>query len=329
LLGYITWVTGDFGAARSHAEEGLAVARAADEKAILAYLLDLLGQIALDQDEDTRARALLEEGLTLHRETGDTRGSMYALISLKRMLYAQGEVTRARVCAEELLTLSRAIGSRVGIASALSFLGRLALEGGNMAKAGELFEESLALLREANESWRIATILQGIGVTLAAQAFPAAAARLWSVAEALSVTLGLPLPPEERAFLARALPAVRAALGEEAFVTAWAEGQAMTPEQALAAVEYTARSSQPPAKATRSTRGTHHQLPSPSATGDLTEREVEVLQLVARGLTDAQIAEALVISPRTVNAHLRSIYNKLGITSRHAATYFALEHHLI
>jgi DNA-binding CsgD family transcriptional regulator len=49
----------------------------------------------------------------------------------------------------------------------------------------------------------------------------------------------------------------------------------------------------------------------------------------AQGLTDAQIAEALVISPRTVNAHLRSIYSKLDITSRNAATYFALEHHLI
>jgi DNA-binding NarL/FixJ family response regulator len=70
-------------------------------------------------------------------------------------------------------------------------------------------------------------------------------------------------------------------------------------------------------------------MPSLSAMGDLTEREVEVLRLVARGLTDAQVAEILVVSPRTVNAHLRTIYSKLGITSRHAATLFALEHQLI
>ena len=63
----------------------------------------------------------------------------------------------------------------------------------------------------------------------------------------------------------------------------------------------------------------------PTYPADLTEREVEVLQLVARGLSDAQAAEILVISPRTVNAHLRSIYSKLNITSRHAATLFALE----
>jgi DNA-binding NarL/FixJ family response regulator len=56
---------------------------------------------------------------------------------------------------------------------------------------------------------------------------------------------------------------------------------------------------------------------------------MEVLRLVARGFTDAQVAEALIISPRTVNAHLRTIYSKLGITSRHAATLFILEHHLL
>jgi DNA-binding NarL/FixJ family response regulator len=54
-----------------------------------------------------------------------------------------------------------------------------------------------------------------------------------------------------------------------------------------------------------------------------------VLRLVARGLTDAQVASTLVISPRTVNAHLRSIYSKLQLSSRHAAIYFALEQGLL
>jgi DNA-binding NarL/FixJ family response regulator len=52
---------------------------------------------------------------------------------------------------------------------------------------------------------------------------------------------------------------------------------------------------------------------------------VEVLRLLAQGLTDAQIAEQLVISPRTVNAHLTSIYRKIGVTSRTAAARYALE----
>jgi len=66
--------------------------------------------------------------------------------------------------------------------------------------------------------------------------------------------------------------------------------------------------------------------PKPSGLpDDLTEREVEILRLVAQGLTDAQVAERLVISPRTVQGHLRSIYSKLDVTSRTAATRFAIE----
>ena len=56
----------------------------------------------------------------------------------------------------------------------------------------------------------------------------------------------------------------------------------------------------------------------------LTLREVEVLGLVATGLTDAQVAERLVVSVRTVHSHVRSIYRKLGVSSRSAATGYAL-----
>ena len=61
----------------------------------------------------------------------------------------------------------------------------------------------------------------------------------------------------------------------------------------------------------------------------LTNREMEVLRLVAQGLTDAQVAARLIISPRTVNTHLTSIYNKLGVDSRAAATRFAVERQLV
>jgi len=57
--------------------------------------------------------------------------------------------------------------------------------------------------------------------------------------------------------------------------------------------------------------------------GGLSLRETEVLRLVAAGLTDGEIAERLVLSPRTVHAHLRSIYRKLGVTSRTAAIHAA------
>jgi DNA-binding NarL/FixJ family response regulator len=61
----------------------------------------------------------------------------------------------------------------------------------------------------------------------------------------------------------------------------------------------------------------------------LTAREVEVLRLLAQDWTDAQIAEQLVISPRTVNRHTTSLYSKLGVSSRATALRSASEHHLL
>jgi DNA-binding NarL/FixJ family response regulator len=61
----------------------------------------------------------------------------------------------------------------------------------------------------------------------------------------------------------------------------------------------------------------------------LTEREVEVLRLVAEGLTDQAIADQLVVSPRTVHAHLRSIYGKLEVSTRTAAAREAARLNLI
>ena len=74
--------------------------------------------------------------------------------------------------------------------------------------------------------------------------------------------------------------------------------------------------------------GPHTQKISTFPSG-LTAREVEVLHLLAQGLTSAQIADRLVIGQVTVNSHVRSIYSKLGVTSRAAATRYALEHHLL
>ena len=349
LLAVIAWATGDFGLARSYAEDALATAqvpaRALEDKVIRAYLIVLLGQIALEQGEDTKARALLEEGLLLHQEAGDTRGSLGALYFLERLLLAQSEFDQARAYAEKQLELSHAIGFQVSAAGALSFLGRVALEEGNVAAADGLFAESLALLREESEHWSIAVILQGIGVTLTALGCAEDAVRLWGTAEAFCAAMEIPLPADERAFVERARVAALSHLGEEAFTVAWIEGSALTPEhalnQALAGAIHAASSSQPPARGAKGANDSdaghepqrqRSSLQSPSSVSavpnDLTRREIEVLRLVAQGLTDAQVAEALVISPRTVNAHLRSIYRKLGITSRHAATLFAIEHSL-
>ena len=99
----------------------------------------------------------------------------------------------------------------------------------------------------------------------------------------------------------------------------------MTPEQALAArgavtIPTPVSIEQPPTRPAK---------PSPAYPDGLTARAVEVLRLVATGLTNAQVADQLVISARTVDTHLTAIYSKIGVSSRSAATRYAIEHHLV
>lgn len=99
----------------------------------------------------------------------------------------------------------------------------------------------------------------------------------------------------------------------------------MTPEQVLAAQGPVTM----PATASAGPSFVPHTPKAPTYSSGLTAREVEVLRLLTQGLTSAQIAGRLVIGIVTVNFHVRSIYSKLGVTSRAAATRYAMEHHLV
>jgi predicted ATPase/DNA-binding CsgD family transcriptional regulator len=121
----------------------------------------------------------------------------------------------------------------------------------------------------------------------------------------------------------RMLAEARTSLGEKNVAAAWAVGQTMMPQQAIAVEKAKSSPTQdsvvPPAMP----------QPAPVIPNGLTMREVEVLRLVAMGMTNNQIAEQLILSPNTVNAHTQSIYRKLDVNSRSAATRFAVEHHLV
>jgi predicted ATPase/DNA-binding CsgD family transcriptional regulator len=125
--------------------------------------------------------------------------------------------------------------------------------------------------------------------------------------------------PKGHRCIKQALEAVRTELGEQAFAALWKEGQMIGQEQVLveagAGVLVTSASAQTKTLAPYSNR--------------LTPREKEVLRLLSQGLSSALIAEKLVIGLVTVNSHVRTIYSKLGVSSRSAATRYALEHGLV
>ena len=191
----------------------------------------------------------------------------------------------------------------------------------NYTAARTLYEESLALCREVGDK-NIASALEGLAGVVAAQGDPTWAARLWGAAESLRLAMGIPIPPVYQANYERSVAAARAQLGKEAFTIAWAEGRGMTPEHVLAERE-------PMSEPTPALTAPSSASAAPPSHAGLTAREIDVLRLLAQGLTSVQMAERLVIGLVTVNSHVRSIYSKLGVTSRAAATRYALEHHLL
>ena len=148
---------------------------------------------------------------------------------------------------------------------------------------------------------------------LAADACPLQrAARIWGVSEALREGRGAPLPPSYQSDYAPLIRSVRGQLGAEAFGAAWAEGRAMTLEQA---VEYTLRDAEPQTEPTQS--------PNKELSKLLTQRELEVLRLVVAGLSNREIAEQLVLTLGTVKWYTNEIYSKLGVRSRTQAVALA------
>ncbi len=324
-LARMATMQGEYDRARALLEESLALYRNLGDQQRIGWVLYLLAHVLfVSQGDLARASALAEQSLALQREVGARSFIHEPLRLLAEIRLAQGEHIKARKIAEESMAILREIGVRWDTAMAFISLARILASQGDHAAARDLYQESLALLHKLGNKESIATCLEGLGAVVAAQDEPLQAARLWGAAETLRQDIGTPLPPVYRADYEQAMTAARSALGEKAFAAALAEGRTMTPEQALAA-QGSATIPPPTLAEALSTASTKT---APTYPAGLTARELEVLRLLATGLTDAQIAEQLVLSLHTVHAHLRTIYSKLGVTSRSAATRYAFEHQL-
>ena len=357
MLGSLAWTQGNMTAARTMTEEALAISRQVDDMERTAASLFILGLLSSSQGEYARACALFEESVATYRATGNKRGIAHSLSQLAQVLFvsqadqarvsplleeclalsqevgfkegiaayhcisgqlalARRDLVTARSLAEKSVALYRELGHRHGTANSLALLGGVLAAKGDYAAAQTHFEQSLEISCELNEKWVAAVYLVVLGEVIAAQQKLAWAAQLWGAAETLRDAFSIPIPLVQRADYERSVSDARVHLGERAFAAAWAQGRSMTPEQALAA------RGQKPTPSSAATAA------PPTYPAGLTAREVEVLRLLASGLTDLQIAEKLVLSPRTVHAHTSSIYSKLGVNSRSAATRYAIEHQL-
>ncbi|HLZ60541.1 MAG TPA: tetratricopeptide repeat protein [Ktedonosporobacter sp.] len=314
---------GKYQQARTLIKEGLALSRQVGDNWETARSLWLLALAQLFQGNIVKAQRLFEESLALSREMNDKRGSAYSLVMLGYVAYFQGQQSHMYALMQEALAFHKATGDRRGLAEALHGLGWATLARGDAVAAQDLFEESLVILRALDRKWFLTLALDGLAAAVAMQGQAAWGAKLWGAAEALREGIGATVSPVIQAPYEPFLMAARAQLSEQEFAAGWAAGRALVVDTVPSEALFSAPESVMKAALPRVSVGV---VKYPAG---LTAREVEVLRWVTLGLTDIQVAEKLVISPRTVSTHLTSIYNKLGVSSRSAATRFAMEHHLV
>jgi non-specific serine/threonine protein kinase len=321
-----------------------------------AWAIFALGTLASWVEADNaRATPLIEEARTILMEIGDLRSAAEAVFQLAFIACIEGDISRAEALADEGEPMATQVDAPEIPAGFLIVRALIARARGEMERADRLLDEALAILRGLGSQWTawvllllaallaerdavaealrqyaesarmfIATgsdgtaiaALRAAGAVAARHGHYADAARLFGAGEALGEDLVVPLQFRDPAAEEQAMEIARDHLGEEAFAAAWERGQELSLEQAISLVEEV------------TTEAAHPAPDPPGASRNpagLSERELEVLRLVAEGLTNAQVAERLYLSPRTVDAHLRRIYDKLGASSRAEAVRFAVE----
>jgi predicted ATPase/DNA-binding CsgD family transcriptional regulator len=319
--GMLASIQGAFPRAMDAAEESLALARRIERPLAVADALNLLGLALGTAHEATHpgdtagVRALVAplyaEALELYRAHGDRYWTAWVLANEASF---EEDPDRQAARWEESLALFRATGDATGVAVVLSNLGEQAGRRGAWSVAAPSFAEALTLSWRDGDRWTLPSCLESLGrVALLGIGQAERAVRLFAAASAVRASTGFPPQTQEAADLSRDLAAARARLGDDAFDAAWEAGRVLPVEQAVAAA-----------------LGLAEAVPSPSVSAPhgLTRRESEVLQLLAEGRSDREIAEALFISPRTVGVHLANVLGKLGLASRAAAVAFVHRHGL-
>jgi predicted ATPase/DNA-binding CsgD family transcriptional regulator len=333
-LGSVALWQGKYDLSLSFLEESLAMSRKAGRGHIVANSLALIGVVLMLKEQYGAAQSHLEEALTIERELGSGPIIANALADQGSVAFHLGKYEKAKALMEESLGIARELGIEWIVAKCLARLGMVALHRGNPRHAEALLAEGLAVVRESgNRRWS-RWYLVGLAEVARLSGMPERAAVLVGASGGVLSATEAHYEPAMRAELDRIEAGTRDDLDAETFAVLQAQGRAMTREGAIAyALEPVAREMLEPERVPDDAPAeagitTERQETYPN---DLTEREVEVLRLIAAGSSNQEIARELVLSLRTVERHISNIYQKIGATGRVAratATAYALKHGL-
>jgi DNA-binding CsgD family transcriptional regulator len=277
---------------------------------VYAQALHAMGNLHFEMGDLVEARRLYEITRLLYLEDADPRSTAAAAISLAAVAQEQGRYDDAHTLATEALERFGGAGDPRQVALALASLGSVAVARGDLVEARDCLRACVRIYQQLGDASSVAMVLERLIALVIAQGQWDNAIRLAGAAAALRALTGSPLPQSGQAKLERLLEPARRALGDADVERIWQEGRVFDVDQAIA-VAFTLTEPAPAAPAhhdARTERG--------AAASVLTRREREVATLIARGLTNRQIAEQLVITEGTTASHVVHILNKLGYSSR-------------
>ena len=303
--------TGDFEAARAMYDESIAIYERLGNRRGLAEVLMRLVILHQCVGDYGAAREIGERPLHIMRELGDDEGAAAASAVYGLALLGVDEDEAALRVLERALADIQALGTWRYKTRALCLIEMIAGRRGDYGHAHTVLDEAAAISVEFGEPVYAVHCMLELAQVLLGERHPKAATRLLGAAVAAREAVGSTIPAIHIATQDKAIGTARETLGERAFTAAFEDGRQLTLAQALEIL--------PPPPTTR----------EPLGHAGLTARELEVLRLVAHGSSNSEIAETLVVSLRTVHAHLRSIYRKIDVRSRSAATRYALDHELV
>lgn len=293
-------------AARQLAQRAVAAARASHDKREIGWSLWVLSTTLPGGAE---AEAATQEALDLLQEVGDQPGLSLVYNSIGERARLSGDHARARRAYERSLALAEATGDARRQYYVLYNLAFVAQREGDHQEALRALRRSLALCQELGVPTDVIQELLALAGSLGALGEPLRAARLFGAAHAFLQRSGTLIDPSDQPEHDRNMAFVRAQLGDAAFDAAWAQGQAMSFDQAVAYAQSAFDADSPPAL--------QPQLAGPlHSADDLTRRERDVALRIAEGKSNRAIAEELVITERTVEGHVSNILAKRGFRSR-------------
>jgi DNA-binding CsgD family transcriptional regulator/tetratricopeptide (TPR) repeat protein len=314
-LGALARARGDFERSEVMLTEAMTLARTHAAPTSLGRALRFMGAIARERGEARRAADLDRESIEVFRTTGESHQVGHVLDQLGEALLDLTEYDAALQAHLESVPLLRAAGCEEGVNSSIYHQARLAWARGDAQTALALAVDSLGVYQRLGVRRDVAGCLDLVA-QLCSKQMPDRSARLFGAAEALRQELVVSLAPADRAARDATVRALRALLGTE-FARHYEDGEALPLDRAVdeaLAVQLSAAAAEASGE-------------PQAASGDmLSAREREVAELIAEGLTNREIADRLVIAPRTAEAHVTHLLNKLGLRSRSQVAVWVVNH---